>query len=337
MRHFVHALGSREPTTTSRRALLACCPASRSARFSARRSLAAGSTSRWFDDTFSPAVFLTYPVPKIGMLPIFMLWFGIGDFSKVLIIALACFYPVFINSYYGAKGAPWISVWSAQNMGAEARRDLPARGRAERCADDLRRHAGLARAFLHRHVRRRDDQRAPGLGHMIRVAENSLRFDLMYVSLLAIAILGYAGDRLVRYSHRKPSPGRSSRHEVPVHWNRAGRLGSGGAQRPVEQDPVPLARQASRREPLAFLTRTLLMEAWTSLYRASAASRRRGARRLPRHPDGPLEDASPDFDPLFSGTYAVPKLALFPIFIFVFGIGSLSKVRSSSSSASTRS
>src|SRR5262249_11779297 len=31
-------------------------------------------------------------------------------------------------------------------------------------------------------------------------------------------------------------------------------------------------------------------------------------------------------DPLFSGTYAVPKLALFPIFVFVFGIGSLSKV-----------
>jgi ABC-type nitrate/sulfonate/bicarbonate transport system permease component len=42
-----------------------------------------------------------------------------------------------------------------------------------------------------------------GLGHMIRIAENSLRFDLMYVSLLAIAILGYAGDRLVRYSQRR--------------------------------------------------------------------------------------------------------------------------------------
>ena len=36
-----------------------------------------------------------------------------------------------------------------------------------------------------------------GLGHMIRVAENSLRFDLMYVSLASIAILGYAGDRLL--------------------------------------------------------------------------------------------------------------------------------------------
>jgi ABC-type nitrate/sulfonate/bicarbonate transport system permease component len=41
-----------------------------------------------------------------------------------------------------------------------------------------------------------------GLGHLIREAENSLRFDLMYVSLLAIAILGYAGDRLLRFSRQ---------------------------------------------------------------------------------------------------------------------------------------
>jgi ABC-type nitrate/sulfonate/bicarbonate transport system permease component len=37
-----------------------------------------------------------------------------------------------------------------------------------------------------------------GLGHLIREAENGARFDLMYVSLLAIAILGYGGDRLLR-------------------------------------------------------------------------------------------------------------------------------------------
>jgi len=42
-----------------------------------------------------------------------------------------------------------------------------------------------------------------GLGHLIREAENSLRFDLMYVSLLAVAILGYVGDRLVRFAQRR--------------------------------------------------------------------------------------------------------------------------------------
>jgi ABC-type nitrate/sulfonate/bicarbonate transport system permease component len=42
-----------------------------------------------------------------------------------------------------------------------------------------------------------------GLGHLIRDAESSLRFDLMYVSLVSIAILGYAGDRLLRYARSR--------------------------------------------------------------------------------------------------------------------------------------
>lgn len=70
-----------------------------------------------------------------------------------------------------------------------------------------------------------------------------------------------------------------------------------------------------------------LLEAWVSLYRALggfalaavagvAAGMLMGRSAL----------AAALLDPLFSGTYAVPKIALFPIFIFVFGIGSLSKV-----------
>jgi len=42
-----------------------------------------------------------------------------------------------------------------------------------------------------------------GLGFLIQEAENSMRFDLMYVSLLAIAILGYAGDNLLRLGRRR--------------------------------------------------------------------------------------------------------------------------------------
>src|SRR5262245_29835748 len=52
--------------------------------------LLAGVT-RGVADTVSPVVFLSYPVPKIVFLPLFMLWFGIGDVSKILIVALACF------------------------------------------------------------------------------------------------------------------------------------------------------------------------------------------------------------------------------------------------------
>jgi len=81
-------------------------------------------------------------------------------------------------------------------------------------------------------------------------------------------------------------------------------------------------------ELASFLTSgTYLMEAWVSLYRALGGF---AAAAVAGVFLGMLMGRSRLIagllDPLFSGTYAVPKLALFPIFIFVFGIGSLSKV-----------
>jgi ABC-type nitrate/sulfonate/bicarbonate transport system permease component len=159
--------------------------------------LAAG-VARSFDQMFSPVVFLTYPVPKIVMLPIFMLWFGIGDLSKILVIALACFFPMFINAYYGARSTPSILVWSGLNMGAGRRRiffrvvvpsALPLIFAGMRVS--------LALSFIVMFATEMINARS-GLGHLIRAAENDLRFDLMYVSLVTIAVLGYAGDRLLR-------------------------------------------------------------------------------------------------------------------------------------------
>jgi len=82
------------------------------------------------------------------------------------------------------------------------------------------------------------------------------------------------------------------------------------------------------RELMLFFSRTdSLLEAWISLQRvfagfglASAAGVTLGMLM------GRSRLVGETLEPLFSGTYAVPKLALFPVFIFVFGIGSLSKV-----------
>jgi ABC-type nitrate/sulfonate/bicarbonate transport system permease component len=202
-RHFVRALGSAELYENIWASLARSLPGfAIGTILGALLGLAAG-VARWFDRLLSPAVFLTYPVPKIVMLPIFMLWFGIGDLSKVLIIALACFYPVFINAYYGVRTTPTILVWSALNMGA-GRADIFRRVVVPSAAPMI--FAGmrvsLALSFIVMFAAEMINARS-GLGHMIRVAENSLRFDLMYVSLLSIAILGYAGDRMVRYAHRR--------------------------------------------------------------------------------------------------------------------------------------
>jgi NitT/TauT family transport system permease protein len=203
VKHFGEALASAELYENIGASLARSLPGFALGSFlGALLGLAAG-TLRWFDRMLSPAVFLTYPVPKIVMLPIFMLWFGIGELSKVLIIALACFYPVFINAYYGVRQARSILVWSALNMGAtktQIFRRVVLPSAAPMIMASLR--VSLALSFIVMFAAEMINARS-GLGHMIRIAENSLRFDLMYVSLLAIALLGYTGDRLVRFAQSR--------------------------------------------------------------------------------------------------------------------------------------
>jgi ABC-type nitrate/sulfonate/bicarbonate transport system permease component len=152
----------------------------------------------WIDEMVSPIIYLTYPVPKIVMLPIVMVWIGIGDPSKVVVIALACFYPAFINAYYGAKATPTILVWSALNMGArrwQIFRKVVIPSALPLIFAGVR--VSLALSFILLFATEMINARS-GLGFLIRQAEASLRFDLMYVSILTIAILGYLSDRLLR-------------------------------------------------------------------------------------------------------------------------------------------
>jgi len=89
----------------------------------------------------------------------------------------------------------------------------------------------------------------------------------------------------------------------------------------------PPLEKIGRELVLFFSKPESLLEAWVTLYRALggfALAAMVGI--LVGMLMGRSKLVAGLLDPLFSGTYAVPKLALFPIFIFVFGIGSLSKV-----------
>lgn len=62
-------------------------------------------TSALMDRIGTPIVNALYPIPKIALLPLFILWLGIGELSKVTIIALGVFFPVAMNTYSGVKKA----------------------------------------------------------------------------------------------------------------------------------------------------------------------------------------------------------------------------------------
>lgn len=60
-------------------------------------------TSSLADRAAMPIVNALYPIPKIALLPLFILWLGIGELSKVTIIAMGVFFPIAMNTYSGVK------------------------------------------------------------------------------------------------------------------------------------------------------------------------------------------------------------------------------------------
>lgn len=68
-----------------------------------------------------PILLMIYPVPKPAMIPLFMVWLGIGDFSKIAVIALACLLPVVVATFNGARSVDEMLLWSARARGTSER------------------------------------------------------------------------------------------------------------------------------------------------------------------------------------------------------------------------
>jgi ABC-type nitrate/sulfonate/bicarbonate transport system permease component len=66
---------------------------------------------------FNPLLMAIYPVPKAALMPIIMLWLGVGDASKVLVIFLGVSLPLIYHAYQGARAVEQKMLWSAAAMG----------------------------------------------------------------------------------------------------------------------------------------------------------------------------------------------------------------------------
>ncbi len=76
---------------------------------------------RWMRWGVDPLVSFAFPAPKIAFMPIFILWFGIDDVSKILLVAFTCVFPIIVATYHGAIAVSRTVIWSAQAMGTSER------------------------------------------------------------------------------------------------------------------------------------------------------------------------------------------------------------------------
>ena len=72
------------------------------------------------DAVVQPLIAATFPIPKIALLPLFILWFGIGESSKVATIALGVFFPTVISAYSAVDNVPRNLIRMGQSFGVPA-------------------------------------------------------------------------------------------------------------------------------------------------------------------------------------------------------------------------
>lgn len=146
-----------------------------------------------------PIVDVLNPVPKIALLPILLVWFGISDTTRVLLIFLTAFFPCFIATKDGVLAVRQVFVWAAENMGASRfqilwKVILPAS--LPKIFDGLRVSLGLTFVMMFS-SEMIGSSNGLGLGFMILTADMAGRTDLMFVSIFIIALLGFVFDRIL--------------------------------------------------------------------------------------------------------------------------------------------
>ena len=72
----------------------------------------------------SPVVGGTYSLPKSALIPLFALWFGIGNVTAIAAVFLACLLPMIVNTYHGVVTTPKVVAWSAEVLGTGKREML---------------------------------------------------------------------------------------------------------------------------------------------------------------------------------------------------------------------
>jgi sulfonate transport system permease protein len=159
--------------------------------------------SRWGDALLDPPVQALRTLPHLGLVPLFILWFGIDETPKVLLIAMGVAFPLYLAIHSGVRQSDpklleaarvlgftsWQRIWHVSLPSA-----LP------HALVGLRQGLGLAWLSL---IVAEQVNSSAGLGFMINNAREFLQTDVIVVGLVVYAVLGLLTDALVRGLERR--------------------------------------------------------------------------------------------------------------------------------------
>ena len=162
--------------------------------------------SRVWRGIFDPPLEFYRPLPPLAYLPLIIIWFGIDETPKVLLIFLSCFAPLALTARSGMRSASQEQINAAYSMGAsylQVIRHVILPSALPDILIGMRIAIGFGWTTL---VAAEMMAANVGLGQMVLNASNFLRTDIVIMGIIVIGVVAYTFDLLMRWVERKLVP-----------------------------------------------------------------------------------------------------------------------------------
>jgi taurine transport system permease protein len=143
------------------------------------------------------------PIPPLGLIPLFILWFGIGELSKILLIFVSVFLIMMVSAQAGTRSCQVDAIRAAQTCGAsrwQIFRFVVFPSALPQIMTGLRVALGAALSILVASELLGGDR---GLGFVILDAANFFRTTYVFSGIIVIGLVGFASDRALAYAGRR--------------------------------------------------------------------------------------------------------------------------------------
>jgi NitT/TauT family transport system permease protein len=163
---------------------------------------------RAFEDAVDPLVGAIYPIPKSALFPLFILWFGLGEASKVITIMIGVVFLVLINTVTGVKALDPVLLKAARDLGANQRQifmKVVIPGALPNIFTGLRLGAGMALILVF--ITEIEATKA-GLGFLLWESYQLLLVKQVFACTIAFGILGIFSSLLLQWLERVLCPWR---------------------------------------------------------------------------------------------------------------------------------
>lgn len=155
------------------------------------------------EDLLDPVIQAARAVPVLGLLPLVIIWLGVGETPKVFLVALAVTFPVYLNTHAGIRGVDMKLVEAGQTFGLSRWgliRKVILPGALPGFLVGLRFALVGCWAII---VVAEEINAQSGLGYLIMQAQTTNRTDIMCLCLAIYAVLGILADVIVRLLERR--------------------------------------------------------------------------------------------------------------------------------------